>query len=71
MEKFAQDLKERFLHLVDAIRSCKTAKGNEIGEETNLNTVKKVKVQSRELNITTARGPTTPKVSVGAPPQTN
>ncbi|CAL5365536.1 unnamed protein product [Camellia sinensis] len=56
MAKFAQDLKDRFLRLVEAITSCKSAKD---GEEPHLQTVQRA-----------VKGPTKPPVTKGAHPQT-
>ncbi|KAA8546903.1 hypothetical protein F0562_003332 [Nyssa sinensis] len=71
MGKLAQDLKKRLLHLVEAIKSCKTTKGNEDGEETNVKSVEKLSVQSRAAKVIAAKGPTHPKVSKGPPAQTH
>ncbi|KAL7230835.1 hypothetical protein ACSBR2_009171 [Camellia fascicularis] len=56
MAKFAQDLKDRFLRLVEAITSCKSAKDV---EEPHLKTVQRA-----------VKGPTRPPVTKGAHPQT-
>ncbi|KAA8530929.1 hypothetical protein F0562_005612 [Nyssa sinensis] len=71
MEKLAQDLKKRLLHLAEAIKSCKCAKGNGDGEEPNVKTVKKLAVESRALKVTAGRGPTRQSVPKGGGPQTS
>ncbi|KAJ9670855.1 hypothetical protein PVL29_027038 [Vitis rotundifolia] len=72
MEKLAHDLRKRFLHLVEAITTCKTAKENGDGEEADLKSMKKQGVQDRGIGVTRgSRGPRRPGVPKGAPPQTH
>ncbi|GMP26305.1 hypothetical protein CsSME_00002796 [Camellia sinensis var. sinensis] len=69
MAKFAQDLKDRFLRLVEAITSCKSAKEGFMEREK---TIRKVNGEEPHLKTVqrAVKGPTKPPVTKGAHPQT-
>ncbi|EXB80811.1 hypothetical protein L484_020065 [Morus notabilis] len=72
MKKLAQDLKKRFLHMIDSIKfGCNTYRGSEDGEEPKLRSVQKASIKGRGIPIKTPRGPKRPGVPKGAPPQTS
>ncbi|KAF2284192.1 hypothetical protein GH714_019864 [Hevea brasiliensis] len=69
MEKFAEDLNNRFLSMPEAIKGSKSSSaGNEDGEEAKSESMEKVSVEEKAIND--ARGPTRPTPPKGPPPQT-
>ncbi|GLT44021.1 hypothetical protein SLA2020_179400 [Shorea laevis] len=74
MEKLVQDLKKRFLNLVESITSRKNDIGKEDGEEPQSESMEveneSVQVQERVIQLRAATGPTRPSVPRGPPAQT-
>ncbi|OAY35929.1 hypothetical protein MANES_12G142300v8 [Manihot esculenta] len=70
MEKFAQDMKDLFLSILEAIKGSKlSSAGNEDEEEAESESMEEVIVEERALKD--VKGPTRPTPPKGPPPQTD